>query len=442
MSNKKSAEILLVGAEKGGCGKTSTTLLLSQALAALGFKVLMVDADPSGCLSRAALPSAPELVLYDAIKKRCSLSDIVQHTAYGVDLLPTVKDEEGSNTGDIFDSATERKTLTQIIGELNAKGPVIGSCYVAQMLRTSSLLQEYDFIICDSAPSDNILTTNLIIACDSVLITAEPSKNGCGGFQMFMTSIVRSLDFRHVFKGYLKGVEYDPNLTIDGVVFTKYSRNYQTANEQCDKIRKIAAEEWQIPVYNTKLFQQATIARCIDENIPIVNFAHYDPSYFYVMNFALEFLSKRKLAPRTMIPGIITDESGKYIYCNRFARYYTYDVADATAKVTVHPFQRNSLTDKEFMDILYDRAKRNTGITDVAILDRCYAVWEAAKNCCANSQITEGSVSPVEFTYLVQMVNINGMGEFEQCVYDCIVSKASSDPADQKEILAACSTVM
>lgn len=93
-------------------------------------------------------------------------------------------------------------------------------------------------------------------------------------------------------------------------------------------------------------------------------------------------------------------------------------------------------------DMLYERTKRNTGVKDTNILDRCYAVWEAAKNCCANSQISEGSVSPVEFTFLVQMVNINGMSEFEQCVYDCIISKASSDPADQKEILAACSTVM
>jgi chromosome partitioning protein len=349
MNKKNSGEILLIGAEKGGCGKTAMTLLLSQMLVALGFKVLMVDADPSGCLSRAVLTSVPELVLYDAIKKRCSLSDIVQKTIYGADLLPTIKDEEGNNNGDIFDNATERKTLTQIIGELNAHGPVVGSCYVAQMLRTSPLMREYDFIICDSAPSDNILTSSLTIACDSVLITAEPSLNGCGGFQMFMTSIVRSIDFRHIFKGYLKGAEYEPNLNIDGVVFTKYSRNYQTANEQCDKIRKIAAEEWQIPVYNTKIFQQATIARCIDEQLPLAQFTHYDPSYFYVMNFALEFLSKRKLAPRTMLPGIITDESGKYIYCNRFARYYTYEVADNTAKVTVHPFRRDSLADEEFM---------------------------------------------------------------------------------------------
>lgn len=93
-------------------------------------------------------------------------------------------------------------------------------------------------------------------------------------------------------------------------------------------------------------------------------------------------------------------------------------------------------------DAMYDRTRRNTGVTDDSILDRCYAVWEATKNCCAHSQITEGSVSPVEFTNLVQMVNINGMAEFDQCVYDCIISKASRDPADQKEILAACSTVM
>ncbi len=93
-------------------------------------------------------------------------------------------------------------------------------------------------------------------------------------------------------------------------------------------------------------------------------------------------------------------------------------------------------------DAMYERTKFNTGVKDHSTLDRCYAVWEAVKNCCANSQITEGSVSPVEFTNLVQMVSINGMDNFEQLVYDCLISKASRDPADQKEILAACSTIM
>jgi hypothetical protein len=81
-------------------------------------------------------------------------------------------------------------------------------------------------------------------------------------------------------------------------------------------------------------------------------------------------------------------------------------------------------------------------VTDPAILDRCYAVWEAAKKCWEELNTGEGSVSPRAFTDLVMMVYIDGMEEFDRCVHNCIISKASSVVEDQRAILAACSTVM
>lgn len=85
-----------------------------------------------------------------------------------------------------------------------------------------------------------------------------------------------------------------------------------------------------------------------------------------------------------------------------------------------------------------DRVRRNTGCADSSLLDHCYNVWLKVKEFCEQNSITEGSVSPMELERLVQAVMLEGEDAFEECLADCVISKATSSYEDQRDIQTAC----
>lgn len=92
-------------------------------------------------------------------------------------------------------------------------------------------------------------------------------------------------------------------------------------------------------------------------------------------------------------------------------------------------------------DLLLDRVRRNTGVTDNALLERCYSLWDTVKSYCEQNSITEGSVSPMELERFVQAVKYDGMDSINYNLDDCVISKATSSIDDQRDIRTACQTV-
>lgn len=84
-----------------------------------------------------------------------------------------------------------------------------------------------------------------------------------------------------------------------------------------------------------------------------------------------------------------------------------------------------------------DRVIRNTGVTDLDILETCYNLWNCVKTYCEQNSITEGSVSPTEFERLVQATKYDGMDYVMENLDACVISKASSDLDEQRDIRAA-----
>ena len=92
-------------------------------------------------------------------------------------------------------------------------------------------------------------------------------------------------------------------------------------------------------------------------------------------------------------------------------------------------------------DVLMDRIRRNTGVTDTTLLERCYKLWETVKAYCEQNSITEGSVSPMELERFVQAVKYDGIESISYNLDDCVISKATSSIDDQRDIRTACQTV-
>lgn len=93
-------------------------------------------------------------------------------------------------------------------------------------------------------------------------------------------------------------------------------------------------------------------------------------------------------------------------------------------------------------EMLLDRVKRNTGVTDKKLLDLAYKLWEKVKETCAQNSITEGSVSPVELERFVQAVKYDGPESIGYNLDDCLISKATSSLEDQKIIRTNCQTLV
>ena len=92
-------------------------------------------------------------------------------------------------------------------------------------------------------------------------------------------------------------------------------------------------------------------------------------------------------------------------------------------------------------DMLKDRVRRNTGVTDKNLLDTAYKLWLCVRETCAQNSITEGSVSPMELERFVQAVKYDGLDSISVNLDDCIISKATSSIEDQKVIRTNCQAI-
>jgi chromosome partitioning protein len=146
------ATVYAVANQKGGVGKTTTTLNIAAAMAELGAAVLVVDLDPQGCLtfSLGYDPDAIEPSLNDTIVGRASLAEtIIQHGQ--VDIVPANIDLAGAEVTLL--SRTGREYLLR--GEL------------------ADLTDSYDVVLIDCAPSLGVLTINGLTAADQVVIPVQ-----------------------------------------------------------------------------------------------------------------------------------------------------------------------------------------------------------------------------------------------------------------------------
>lgn len=325
-------ETILIANEKGGAGKSSTTLCLANCLSALGYKVLIIDTDPSGNLSAAALPENPSLVLYDVIDGACDFTDAIVHTGT-VDIVPTIKDLDAPGLTIVNGRPVlqHRKNLGKKFGELEgSKGT---EQFISLLIQTSNLEGIYDFILIDTPPAANHLITNGIVAADSLIIPCEPNAASYDGLDMIIASVVEAV------------AKYQTQIQVDGMVFARYSDNSATRREHTKMLTEKAQEQG-IYIYNTKFWTSPAIELSMNECRPVLDYPYNGRGLDDSMAFTLEFLAKRGLEPKHIYPGILKDENGNWIFRKNGTVYYTFSVTDGVAQVEEKRFRLEHLTDE------------------------------------------------------------------------------------------------
>lgn len=332
-------EVVLSANEKGGCAKTATVLLLGNCLSALGYRVLVVDMDPSGNLSQAALKVIPDKVLYDVLSLTEGVYEtIVKSDAF--DILPTKKDNTQATTpasiaktGFPTRVPKNRKSLNQFFASL--QGNPHWEVYLASLLHTTGLEEHYDFILLDSPPSDGPIITNCIHACNTVIIPCVPSRASLDGLKMFVTSVL----------------DTNPKAQLDGLVLSMFKENDRKTRKESLQIILDLAQSENMYIYNTRIRDSSAVETSMNDSRPILDYMNMGNGAEDAMNFALEFLHRRGLNPKKQMPGMLLDENGMYVFRKNGSKFYSPDIhPDGSVHINELSFHRDLCEDSAWLE--------------------------------------------------------------------------------------------
>lgn len=230
--------IIAVANQKGGVGKTTTTINLGVALAAMQKKVLAVDLDPQGALSVGLGVDGIglESTIYQAmIDPEMPLRRIVYPVKAYLDLVPA----------NIELASAEMELIAEIRRE-----------FILHRI-LEPLVDWYDFVLVDCPPSLGLLTINALCASQEVLIPMQCEYFAMRGIRLLLDAIER-----------VKG-RLNPSLELAGILPTMYSTGTIHAREVLEEIRAVFGDKvFDVVIYKSIRFAEASVA-----NQAIVDYA-------------------------------------------------------------------------------------------------------------------------------------------------------------------------
>lgn len=199
--------MIVVTNQKGGVGKTTTTVNLAGYLAKNGSKVLLVDLDPQGnATSGLGIDkNTVEKSLYDVLVREAPLIDIcIKTNVKGLDVAPS----------SVVLAAAEVELASQIAREHRLKQAI------------EKVKHEYDYIVIDSPPSLGILTINGLVSADSILIPVQTEFYALEGLSQLLHTVQRVR------------MNLNPNLGLLGVLLTMYNKNTLLSRQVEAEVKK------------------------------------------------------------------------------------------------------------------------------------------------------------------------------------------------------------
>ena len=231
--------IIAVANQKGGVGKTTTAINLAACLSVKGKKVLLIDMDPQGNTTSGVGVDKNELeyTIYDLMIGESSISDcIIKDVFRDMDLIPTSVDLAAAEIELI---GVERK-------EFILKDEI------------DFIKDKYDFIIIDCPPALSMLTINAMTTANSVIVPIQCEYYALEGLSQLM----------HTIK--LVSERLNPNLEIEGIVFTMYDSRTNLSVQVVENVRNNIGTN----VYDSIIPRNIRLAEAPSYGLPIIQ---YDP---------------------------------------------------------------------------------------------------------------------------------------------------------------------
>lgn len=232
-------KIISIANQKGGVGKTTTSINLSTLLAKKGKKVLMIDADPQGNASSGVGIDRDdiELSVYDILINDIEIKQVVKKTNIkNLDLCPS----------NINLAGAEVELVSVISREQRLKE------------KLDNVKEDYDFIIIDCPPSLGLITLNAFTASDSVLIPVQCEYYALEGLGQLLNTI--SLVKKHLNK----------EIEVEGALLTMYDARTNLSNQVVKEVKKYFNDK----VYKNVIPRNVKLSEAPSYGMPI---SIYDP---------------------------------------------------------------------------------------------------------------------------------------------------------------------
>ena len=251
-------KIIAVANQKGGVGKTTTTITLAASLATLEKTVLVVDADPQANASSGLGVDIKEVdcSLYECIIDHTDVKEAIYTTDIdGLDIIPSHIDLVGAEVEMLKIKNNREKMMKELLAPMR---------------------DEYDYILIDCAPSLGLITVNCLTAADSVIIPVQCEYFALEGISKLLNTI-------KIIKSKL-----NPRLEIEGFLLTMYDSRLRLANQIYDEVKR----HFQELVFKTVIQRNVKLSESPSHGLPVILYDAESAGAKNHLNLAKEIIDK------------------------------------------------------------------------------------------------------------------------------------------------------
>lgn len=229
--------IIAIANQKGGVGKTTTSINLAASIAEMGKRVLAIDLDPQGNMTSGLGVDKNEVenTVYELMLDECSINESIQDTVVkGLRLIPSNVNLAGAEI--------------ELLG-INDKEYILKTA-------VDYIRDDYDFIVIDCPPSLNMLTVNAMTTADTVLVPIQCEYYALEGLSQLIHTINLVQD------------RLNPELEIEGVVFTMYDARTNLSLQVVENVKNSLDQN----IYKTIIPRNVRLAEAPSYGMPITKY--------------------------------------------------------------------------------------------------------------------------------------------------------------------------